>query len=397
MIGKKICLFLDGAWSAPSSRARNEQCALHHLYRAVSERDANGLPQLRYYDPHEVPRVQRIVPGQASGYVQGLESAYRFLMLHYRAGDRIFLFGRSRGALAVHALTALISHFGLLRNENRITINYLIERMLYGRRAPTIQQLTLAARIGRIPRRTRDCQLLVDSRRVPIHFIGVWDTVTALRISALEISGVPPTPIGFRCLRRSSLVEHGFQALAIDELRPLFRPALWCDYRREQSPQPVVSIDRFEQRWFPGTHDNLSGDLHRDPLAKRPAAWLQSKAVGCGLLFDAEIPAERHGAIGGTIDHPERLDLRTRLAALAQLPSGPRKIGRGPVPVDSGNATPLNETVDIGALVRWEDDSRYRPESLRRWKRRQQIDSFLPLDRTVYAEDAESVRMLMAA
>ena len=38
--------------------------------------------------------------------------------MNYEAGDKIYVFGFSRGAVAAHALTGLISHSGLLRYDN---------------------------------------------------------------------------------------------------------------------------------------------------------------------------------------------------------------------------------------------------------------------------------------
>ena len=55
--------------------------------------------------------------GQAIGY--GLETdirdAYVFLMNHFEEGDRVFLFGFSRGAYTVRAITALPHMYGLIR------------------------------------------------------------------------------------------------------------------------------------------------------------------------------------------------------------------------------------------------------------------------------------------
>lgn len=55
--------------------------------------------------------------GLATGY--GLDAnvvrAYRFICEHYREGDRLFLFGFSRGAYTVRVLAGLIQLIGLLR------------------------------------------------------------------------------------------------------------------------------------------------------------------------------------------------------------------------------------------------------------------------------------------
>jgi uncharacterized protein (DUF2235 family) len=63
--------------------------------------------------------------------------AYSFLMEQYEAGDRIFLFGFSRGAYTVRVLAALIHQAGLLRKGAQNLIAYAWEtyRVSYKRNA----------------------------------------------------------------------------------------------------------------------------------------------------------------------------------------------------------------------------------------------------------------------
>jgi len=400
MLGKRICLFLDGVVDdAPATEPSQGRGALYRLYSSLSLETVSGYEQVPYYDPGEPPRGLRTLAGRLlqrrpAVLAHSLEQAYGFLMRNYRAGDEIFLFGRGRGALTVHALTAMIARFGLLRCDDRVSITELIQRLLNGRDTQSIQRLSLEARAGCLPRREQDRRLLIDSRRVPIKFVGVWDTIAGPRIDALEIPGVASEGSEFRCMRVSSLVEHGFQALAIDETRPLYRPALWCQFRHDGARRPVVSLDRFEQRWFPGTHDNIAGDYDADPLARRPVAWMQAKAICCGLAFNTDLKTGREGSLQGEVTALPSANRFQRIASLFSAPTRPRRIGPGAVKLGTGKALPVNETVDIGALVRWEDDKSYRPESLRAWKQRRGIDSFLAFRRTVYAETARRIPTL---
>jgi uncharacterized protein (DUF2235 family) len=81
-------------------------------------------------------KVTRLL-GQAIGY--GLESdvrdAYVFLMNNFEPGDRVFLFGFSRGAYTVRALASLLHMYGLISSGNEPLVPYAI-RML-----TAIQQL----------------------------------------------------------------------------------------------------------------------------------------------------------------------------------------------------------------------------------------------------------------
>ena len=44
-------------------------------------------------------------------------TSWRFLAARYRPGDRIYMFGYSRGAFAVRSLSGIIDRVGLLRSE----------------------------------------------------------------------------------------------------------------------------------------------------------------------------------------------------------------------------------------------------------------------------------------
>src|SRR5207248_5006834 len=70
--------------------------------------------------------------GLAVGY--GLEDdirdAYVFLMNQFEPGDRLFLFGFSRGAYTARAVTALLHMYGLIRPGNEPLILYAIRMMM---------------------------------------------------------------------------------------------------------------------------------------------------------------------------------------------------------------------------------------------------------------------------
>jgi uncharacterized protein (DUF2235 family) len=62
-----------------------------------------------------------------TGFLSNVEDAYRFLMTNYADGDRIYLFGFSRGAYTVRALTGALSLYGLLCPGNEGHLAYLLE------------------------------------------------------------------------------------------------------------------------------------------------------------------------------------------------------------------------------------------------------------------------------
>ncbi len=61
------------------------------------------------------------------GLSHSIAISYRFLMENHAPGDRIYLFGFSRGAYAVRVLAALIHACGLMNPQNRNLIPYAID------------------------------------------------------------------------------------------------------------------------------------------------------------------------------------------------------------------------------------------------------------------------------
>jgi uncharacterized protein (DUF2235 family) len=54
-------------------------------------------------------------------------------------------------------------------------------------------------------------------------------------------------------------VENAFQALALDEPRSAFKPALW-----ERAHGNTTNL---RQVWFPGAHSNVGGGLYDQQIA----------------------------------------------------------------------------------------------------------------------------------
>ena len=170
--------------------------------------------QIAYYDPgvgtggweyHEEKGGLRARADQMTG--QGLqrnvEDAYRRLMQCHEGGDRVYLFGFSRGAFTVRSLAGMLHKRGLLRpgHEN------LVEH------ASRIYNTEGNDDIAAGFRRTfgRDC---------PVEFIGVWDTVESLALNAGR---------KWHDHTLNPEVRFGNHALAIDERRRDFLPCPWTN------------------------------------------------------------------------------------------------------------------------------------------------------------------------
>jgi uncharacterized protein (DUF2235 family) len=69
--------------------------------------------------------------GMALGYglFSDVRNVYVYLMNQYAVGDRIFLFGYSRGAYVVRAVAALIHAYGLIPPDNEPLVPYAVRSL----------------------------------------------------------------------------------------------------------------------------------------------------------------------------------------------------------------------------------------------------------------------------
>lgn len=195
---------------------------------------------------------------------------YAFLASRYRPGDRIFLFGYSRGAYAVRSLAGMIGTVGLLRQDKATERNIRQAFRLYEANGTLRGSRVWAEFAG--PR----CHA-----EVPIEMLGVWDTVRALGLPYPVLSRLGQMATEFHDDALGPHIRHGYHALALDEDRTAFAPILW---RRSPDWQ-----GRLEQAWFPGAHGDVGGEVRGKPEA-RPLAnialnWMLRRSARCGLAL----------------------------------------------------------------------------------------------------------------
>ncbi len=201
------------------------------------------------------------------GINDAILQGYAALASRYQPGDRIFLFGYSRGAYAVRSLAGMIGQLGLLRRRHALE-----------RRVRRAFQYYMAETISPAARAFthRYCR-----RDVPIEAICVWDTVRALGLPYPILSRIHPMATEFHDHRLGAHVRAGFHALALDETRTAYSPEKW-------SPAPGWT-GALEQLWFPGSHADVGGMVENRPaarpLANIPLVWMLSRAESRGLVL----------------------------------------------------------------------------------------------------------------
>ncbi len=343
---KRLILCCDGTWNTPDQKRDGRPCPTNVTQIALAVTPhGGGVAQQVFYQPGVGTAAGERLRGGALGWglSRGVQEVYRFVVDHYEPGDELYFFGFSRGAYMARSTVGLIRNAGILRRENVAQIKRAFA--LYRDRAV----------------RPRDTESALFRRSFSheepsIRFLGVWDTVGAL--------GIPLTrnPVTAWLNRRwqfhdvalSRSVEAAYQALAIDEMRRPYAPAVW-----DQNPDAEDQV--LEQVWFAGSHSDVGGGYPDTSLADVTLGWMADRARASGLVLD-------EGAFtwpgGGA--QPSAGDAAFVPDPLGQLHDSFRGLTRlGGRALRSLGARPSGrESVSSTALVRRQQDAAYRPGNL---------------------------------
>ncbi len=288
--GKNIIICCDGTGNEVSGNLSN----VLKLFRIVIKDEGQRV----FYDPGvgtigteidwgRLKANARAVWGLATG--AGLDDnildAYRFLASVYEEGDRVFLFGFSRGAYTVRALAGFISMVGLLRPDQLNIADYALTA--YKRTGSRFEAGDKEAF-----KKTWDFGRTAASRRVTIHFIGAWDTVASMIVPRRDRFLPVPTLRTLPYTRKNSSVRAFRHAMAIDERRRMFRRNRWDEGQEfvvdPFSDPPVKQPQDCRQLWFAGVHADIGGGYpeKESSLSKLPLIWMIEEAVSHGLRID---------------------------------------------------------------------------------------------------------------
>ncbi|KAJ8472948.1 hypothetical protein ONZ45_g16481 [Pleurotus djamor] len=245
----------------------------------------------------------RIDTAIAWNFEKIIHAAYKWLSENYEPGDRIFLFGFSRGAYQVRVIAGMIEKVGLLHkgNENQIAFAYELYTALTAQtRGPTAAfpsteptdapgdpasseiafkaaHLQTQATISQEEKLCRSFKRSLCHEDVKVHFVGAWDTVSS--IGVFRGNSFPETASGM------GHVCHFRHTLALDERRAKFQPEY---VNGGLGPDLVNPTGDVKEVWFKGTHSDIGGgnmkneDLNNFSDSLR---WMTYEAQYCGLMI----------------------------------------------------------------------------------------------------------------
>jgi hypothetical protein len=177
------------------------------------------------------------------GLSRNIRRAYKFLSFHYVPGDKIFIFGFSRGAFTARSLVGYVHAAGLLTRDN-CTPELEEKAWSFYRTSPNDRSPGAWSLLAPFTH---------DRSTFRIACLGVFDTVGALGIPFTQFSVSNRDTYEFHDVELCSITDVNLHALAIDEQRQPFQPSIW---RRSKFKHFDTAV---EQVWFPGAHADVGG------------------------------------------------------------------------------------------------------------------------------------------
>lgn len=222
-------------------------------------------------------------------------------MRYYGVGDRIYIFGFSRGAFTARFLARMVSKVGLLSrgNEEMVPFAYKIYQD-YEMGDESEKAESLAANYIRKFKQTFCRDELGPVRPhgenevgIKVHFLGLFDTVSS--VGTFDVPFTKKT----RLPEVGGTAEHVRHAVAIDERRVKFKAALF-DQDIKSASHPNEDI---EEVWFVGNHGDVGGGWPAVPPAEReqPKNFFEKLK---SIIFPSK---DSKPAPGATADDPYQL------------------------------------------------------------------------------------------
>ena len=299
-MSKNIIICSDGTGNASiKDRGTN----VFKIYEALDLHHPATL-QIAIYDDGvgtETFRPLQLLGGAFGfGLWRNIRQLYTGLVQVYEPGDRIYLFGFSRGAFTVRQLAGLILKIGIISRQrytstrelnklvrqaqreywqdNRAWLEWLVMKVFSWFRPCEGVAEFRSRYAARVPDRDSDHQHQAD-----IRFIGVWDTVSAVGFPVLYVADMFNTAIyrfKFPDYKLGKPVSAAAHALSIDDQRATFHPLLWNE------SDEVRDKPRIDQTWFSGVHANIGGGYPKQGVSLVTLDWMMRKAEAAGVRFD---------------------------------------------------------------------------------------------------------------
>jgi uncharacterized protein (DUF2235 family) len=260
---------MDGTLSSLDEGFETNAGLTYKLCRESANTGHNGTNMMVRYEAgiqwDSFGDTMDVIEGR--GINKQIQRVYGGLASRYRPGDKIYLFGYSRGAYAVRSLAGFIDKVGLLRSQEA-TVRNITAGYRHYQSDPNAHAVRLFA--------AKYCH-----KNVRIDMLGVWDTVAAVGLHFPLIWRFSRVFHDFHDLKPPLCARKSYHVLAYHERRRAYAPVMF-----ETNP---TSDQVLQQMWFPGTHGDVGGQLSgHNPerkLSNATLIWMLDKAEQSGLAL----------------------------------------------------------------------------------------------------------------
>ncbi len=292
---KNIVVCFDGTWNQPGQRdfgylSETNVFKLYKMLKGKRSRqkynasrskeyltDGKRAKQVAFYYHGVGNKVENSQLGQLFGGAFGMgadaivERAYLDVVRVYRPGDRIFIFGFSRGAAIARLFAGVVGRRGVPISIWTLRLLGLHWTVWKSSKKLVHPQTKVRTEKG------------LSSDDVLIEVLGCWDTVGSFGISK-NLLGIPFQKINLlKDLSVSLSVKRAYHMVALDETRDAFEPTL-------MDPDPV-SPERIIEVWFSGNHANIGGGYATDRLSNVTLDFLL-RHVSSGYAWNGSEPGD---------------------------------------------------------------------------------------------------------
>jgi|GEM_PF-6915165 len=242
---RHLVLLIDGTWVSASQKKPTDRLSnIYNLNMMIKTSNAGGEAQVAFYQAGVGSKTagDRFWGGAfGRGLERQVEEAYVNLISNYNKGDKLYVFGFSRGAIVARVVSDIISKFGVLKPQH-IDLWPIIWGHYLSR--ASVEEINAS-----ISGRTTD--------EVGIEFLGVFDTVLG-QYWAEDWGALKENVFSDRLVPSS--VKYALHILSLHETRGDFQPVLWSDVANDKQ--------ELEQIWMPGVHTDIGGGYERDFMSR---------------------------------------------------------------------------------------------------------------------------------
>lgn len=248
---RHLIALIDGTWVSASRKKGTEKYSnVYKLGLYIETHNDANESQIAFYLAGLGSETSGLRFGNGAFAIQlplDVEKAYTNICENYCCpnaeydGDKIYIFGFSRGAVIARLVASLISKYGLLRPSQVEMFSYIWNDFIENTPIPDLE-------------RFKDDYCVGETK---IEFLGLFDTVYGIYFGSHHRN---LSRVFFKNRLLGGNIKTAIHLLADDETRRVFRA---IPFENKTSPNQIL-----EQIWMPGVHSDVGGGYVEDFLSK---------------------------------------------------------------------------------------------------------------------------------